>query len=95
MIYTEYMAKKRAYINGKLYIQGDVLKHYPGLEKRKSFRGIGEPLIADEEIDNDEEDTNEDEIKRGFRGSWKLPNGDVFTGKRTEAKEHWNKIKNN
>lgn len=94
MIHAKYMAKKRAYINGKLYNPGDVLSHYPGLENRKSFRGIGEPITNNEKIDNDEEDTNEDEIKRGFRGSWKLPNGDVFTGKRAEAKEHWEQIKN-
>ena len=100
MIYAEYITKKRAYVNGKLYNQGDVLKHCPGIEKRKSFVGIGNPLIIDKEVDNEEdedtaEDTIEDEIKRGFRGTWKLPNGDSFTGKKEEARIHWNKIKNN
>jgi hypothetical protein len=56
-----------------------------------------EEIINNDIHENEDtvEDTVEDEIKRGFRGTWKLPNGDVVTGKREEAKEHWNKIKNN
>ena len=56
------------------------------------FKENKEQTTADEDTI---EDTAEDEIKRGFRGSWKLPNGDSFTGKKEEARIHWNKIKNN
>jgi hypothetical protein len=100
MIYFKYTVKRKAYIGGKLYYQGDVLDHQKGFEVRKSLMGIGEPFMSEEakqmianltntKKTENEEESNTDEIKRGAPGKWKLPDGEMFTGKLAEAKEYW------
>lgn len=89
MIHERYIAWRRAFINGKLYNPGDVVSHFPGLEDRKSFRGIGDPIEVKEE---EQKETN-DEIKRAGAGKWRLPNGEVVTGKLVDAQKVWEDIK--
>jgi hypothetical protein len=81
--------------NGRRWREGDITSPYGDDVAVPEHFIIGTDDNENTEYEEDTEDTTEDEIKRGFRGSWKLPNGDVFTGKREEARIHWNKIKNN
>lgn len=88
MIHERYIAWRKAFINGKLYNPGDVISHFPGLEHRKSFRGIGDPI----EVKDNEQEIG-DEIKRAGAGKWRLPNGDVVPGKLIDAQKAWDLIK--
>lgn len=94
-IYKQYECWRKAHINGKLHYPGEVVSHFPGLELRKSFRPFGTEIIIPDEIELTEEpqEQPQDEIKRAGAGRWKLPNGEIVLGKLADAKDAWEKVK--